>query len=311
MDVHPTENLLVVAGDKLGNVMLHNFHTSTTVSLENSHNTYTSDVRFFQSSVLSASYDGLFKIYDLETSVGSVLFEARTDREAITSAFLNADSSCLVAGDNVGRLHLFDARSGFQHMSVSGKLHGGKKVTRLHTHPYQPHLVCTGSTEPSVSMFDLRNLHTPIVKLKQDAMITFVEFSPLGDKLLAISKNDALLIWNNLHQMPSCTKPLTVKHPIDPKNAFTVPSRGAWYPFHEDIIAIGGMKRDSVDKGCLPSRPVDFFKASTGDKICTLYDSRGTTISNILRFHPSQPDVMVTASNLRVVRWCPKSIDRD
>jgi DNA damage-binding protein 2 len=230
---------------------------------------------------------------------------------AIRSGGGGVGSPSLLVGDDVGNLFTIDPRSSTPAHSAF-KAHK-KKIQHIDSNPVRKNLVCTGSNDQTVRMWDTRMLgeKNEVAVLKVGTSVASACFSPItGRKLLVTSLANAILVYNDVDVFGSDVAP-TPDHNIvhgHQYNRYISVAKGVWDPkdVREDLFMCGRYLGEAynvpnMEKAML-LHPVDLFSASKGTLISSLVDSTVHTVCPVNRFHPSA-DLIVSGTSLNLFMW--------
>jgi DNA damage-binding protein 2 len=229
----------------------------------------------------------------------------------IRSGGAGVGSKSLLVGDDVGNLFTIDPRSSTPAQNVF-KAHK-KKIQHIDCNPARDNLVCTGSYDQTVRMWDARMLHAEkeVAVLKVGTSVASACFSPIsGRKLLITSLGNSLLVYNDVDVLGSEIAP-TPDHDIvhgHQYNRYISVTKSVWDPkdVREDLFMCGRYLGEAynvpnVERAML-LHPVDLFSASKGALISSLVDSNVRTVCPVNRFHPTA-HLIVSGTSLNVFMW--------
>ncbi|GIM03293.1 hypothetical protein Vretimale_8052, partial [Volvox reticuliferus] len=169
LEFHPTNDSIVVSGDKKGALAVWNFdqvHDRTVY--DTVHSCLTNSIRFLpwldSMTAVTASSDGTAKLVDLETGDWRPLLDLNPGgwvQGGPWHMIYGCDASpalgSVVVGDSNGYVHLLDPRTRGSVCSL--QLHRkGNKIVSVHMHPLNPLLVLTAGNDHSARIFDIREL---------------------------------------------------------------------------------------------------------------------------------------------------------
>ncbi|GIL75418.1 hypothetical protein Vretifemale_5211, partial [Volvox reticuliferus] len=167
LEFHPTNDSIVVSGDKKGALAVWNFdqvHDRTVY--DTVHSCLTNSIRFLpwldSMTAVTASSDGTAKLVDLETGDWRPLLDLNPGgwvQGGPWHMIYGCDASpalgSVVVGDSNGYVHLLDPRTRGSVCSL--QLHRkGNKIVSVHMHPLNPLLVLTAGNDHSARIFDIR-----------------------------------------------------------------------------------------------------------------------------------------------------------
>ncbi|POM68594.1 Hypothetical protein PHPALM_15234, partial [Phytophthora palmivora] len=170
------DRVVVACGDKMGHVALWTPPSQANMKVENSasqlavyrpHYTPVSQLIFPDSSKLvSSSFDGTVKEFDLRAAESSVVYDT-SDDAGISSLVTAGTAQCYYASCDDGTVRLIDRRARKVQSSIY-QLHE-KKINTVHQHPRLDFCVATASLDRTVCLWDARKMsskkNTPLVSL--------------------------------------------------------------------------------------------------------------------------------------------------
>ena len=195
-----SHDIVVVAGDKKGNVGIWNVGSSNVedgVFSTRPHSGTISHLTFSKintSKLLTSSYDGSIK--ELDANKG-IFREILTLEDRCLYEFDSLpDMSATYVADDEGDVHQIDLRMNAKNRDISSWTAHQKKINTLRVHPTKPWLIATASLDRSVSLWDVRRISSsgssssssslvPIYHLPHELSVSCAVFSTDGTKMLS------------------------------------------------------------------------------------------------------------------------------
>jgi len=317
--IHPTESkLLVAAGDKWGSIGFWDVQSSG-IQVVKPHsrpvNCMTYD--FFDSSKLvSTSYDGTMRIFDINEKKSSVLHAAPEDNESYMTYHTQVDRDCfLVTLGGPGMIALIDRR--LSHFKTAAKMkicdYVSPKTVSLH--PTKTNVVFLAPIDKGCGIFDMRkqvrrckgdtafSSIEPLVHLKdsddkyREMGISSAFFSPAtGNRVVTVGYGSTNGL-SKLRLYDTSDENLTKhygKNYLEPYERIGYASstgqlvtqhRAEWHPRLDDIFFIGSYQG---------SRRINVF-TDTGRNF-SMSSKYLKSVCSIVKCHPSQ-DIVVGADS--------------
>ena len=249
--------------------------------------------------LLTTSYDGSVRIMDIEKQQFLEAFVHPNDG-LLSCASASREGSFFVSTVD-GEVGLLDPRATPGSTRLS-RLHE-RKICTVHLNPVNEHLLVTASLDRTVGIWDSRKLKSgawPLVRFEHDLAVTSASFSPSGRKLLSVSNDNLLRLWDPVCE-PLAKNPLSdtivdpskIKHDNRTGRWLTV-FRGVWDPKDDDIFILGNL-----------GRVVDVYstKASSHSRAIALASEFMTTVPAVNACHPSRNWVISGNASGKVFFW--------
>mmetsp|Transcript_13664 Transcript_13664/g.29697 ORF Transcript_13664/g.29697 Transcript_13664/m.29697 type:complete len:592 (+) Transcript_13664:182-1957(+) len=326
---HPSESsLLVCAGDKKGHVGLWNFdqrgedgtNNADGVHLFKPHNRVVTHLEWNRTgtSLLSASYDGSVRLFDIHTQKFQEIFATYDDDSAFkgklgygvdtgygywTQYFCldprNADDRCLFMSTSKGTVLHLDLRSKGKitfHHELSEK-----KINTVSLHP-DGNIMATAGLDCTVKLWDIRKFKSPKVAHKattgckplgtQQAgrSVNSAFFSPSGKSIVSTTMNNYLDLTENMHTQSGTVKATTKIRHDNHTGRWLSTFMAQWHPTmtNEELFVVGSMRQP---------RTMELFGGETGKLLRGVKGESLTAVVSRCCFHPSQERLVVVGGN--------------
>jgi len=250
---HPSPHtMLACAGDKSGHVGLWNVD-SVTSYLFRPHSSVVTHLEWnlAGTSLLSASYDGSVREFDLHSQTFKEIFATYDDSSQYnTKLGSNLDEGwiqyvcrdkqnddCLLACNSKGAFMRADLRC----RTVVKHYVSEKKLNTVSQHPHAPY-IATAGLDTLVRLFDLRNMSKVISHQQCGRSVSSAFFSPSGKHLLATTMSDNLTITTDAHLNQDRFIPNKIIKHDNHTGRWLSTFMARWHP-HNDIFVVGSMNR--------------------------------------------------------------------
>lgn len=176
--------------------------------------------QFDPSKLISTSYDGTVRLFDIQHQKSSVLFGFDEDDSAYTTYHAQVDKDCfLVSLGRSGLVGLIDPRVSNTSTSANFKVYEKASPKMVSLHPTQRHLFVAPSSKGDCGIFDMRNpgkgktLMKPIKQLiGHGKAISSAKFSSVtGCRIVTVSYDNKLRIFDTTSK-PEIIKPYKSIH---------------------------------------------------------------------------------------------------
>lgn len=317
LEFHPTNNNLLLSGDKKGQVGVWDFgKVYEKMVYGNIHSCIVNNMRFNPTnhdSVYAASSDGTISCTDLETGISLSLMNLNPDGWQGPSSWrmlygmdMNSEKGLVLVADNFGFLYLVDTRSNNK-IGEPILIHKkGTKVVGLHCNPVQPDLLLSCGNDHFARIWDMRRMEagSSLHELAHKRVVNSAYFSPLsGSKILTTSIDNRLRVWDSIFgDLDSPSREIVHSHDF---NRHLTPFRAEWDPKDpsESLAVIGRYISENYNGAAL--HPIDFIDISTGQLVAEVMDPNITTITPVNKLHP-RDDVLASGSSRSIFMWRPK-----
>ncbi|GAX18696.1 hypothetical protein FisN_10Hh090 [Fistulifera solaris] len=313
--VHPSsDQVIAAAGDKSGYVGIWNVDGASKVNdgvhLFKYHSGAVSCLEWTSSGskLLSGSYDGTVRVFDVEKEsmvqhfatvdesfgkdhLGYNLdtgYSFWTQYACIDSRFMT--DQCFFVSTSIGTALHVDLRSKGQ--VTFNRQWSEKKINTLSLHPNGCSMI-SGGLDCTVKLWDLRNLSknrdVPVAEYFGGKSINSAYFSPKGQFVVATTMSDKLDIIKDFHLEKSSSKPTkpwkSIRH--DNKTGRWLTTFNArWHP-SLDIFCVGSMARPRRIEIFSPE--TELLRGISGDAL--------TAVASRCCFHPSTDHLIVVGGN--------------
>lgn len=306
--VHPgSEKVLVAVGGKWGGVGL--WDALDAAGPQNGVHLYVPHRRpvncltwdqFNPCQLISTSYDGTSRIFDLEKQQHRLLYgdEDFLDAGGYTTAHSQIDAhTFLVTKGKTGMVGVVDTRKGagatVQDLAVLERI--SPKCVDLH--PLQRDIFLVANNRSGCFLFDIRSarkskLMEPVCELAgHGKSISSALFSPLtGNKVITVAYDDRLRLFNTTKLAGLLTSQET-KH-NNQTGRWLTPFKACWHPRKDDLVLTGSMSWP---------REIEVWHAVTAlTRIHHLKGEDLASICSIISVHPTREVVVGGNSSGRV-----------
>lgn len=306
---HPrADQLVVAAGDKRGNLALwradaasDNDATNAVVAMYRPHTSPVTQLYFAprdSAKLLSASYDGSVREFDLAAAAFTELFGTHDDA-GITSMAVAQDESALLVSCDDGAVWTVDPRQA--RAKQSQFLLHDKKVNTVHRHPSLPFCFATASLDRTVCLWDARTLRkrktVPLVTMPHGRSVNCAYFSPDGAHLVTVGQDDFVNVFATADAQHYDAHTVAPTLAIPHNNAtgrWLTKLHAAWDPKRTDQFVIGCMQQP---------RRLQIFHATRKNPIQELTSEYFNSVHSINVFHPTLDAIAGGNSSGRLALW--------
>jgi len=325
---HPTsDKILAVAGDKQGYVGLWDTsksgsdHHTNGVSLFRPHGRPVASLEWNRGGdrLLSASYDGSVRLFDIHKQEFSEIFATYDDSDEFKNKLgydldegrnfwiqhacidhVNGDDDCLFISTSAGTVLHVDLR--MKKKITFNKYLSEKKINTVSLHPNGQTMVTAG-LDRMVQIWDIRKFQTdkrqnsngkvskPLSIQHVTKSVNSAFFSPSGRNLLCTTMANTIDIIKDAHLQTSVIKEPTFRIRHDNQTGRWLSTFMAkWHPAfeEEDIFVVGSM---------IQPRTMEFFDGNKGKLIRGVQGDALTAVVSRCCFHPSTKDIIAMGGN--------------
>jgi WD40 repeat protein len=314
---HPsTDQLVIAAGDKQGNIGIWNVDAPADEPNDGLyefryHNGAVNNLQFTShNSLLSTSYDGTVRLFDLEKQCARQVFATYDDSSEFkdklgygldTGYNFWTQYMCLDHRANDGLAFFLSTSTGFvYHVDLRAnqltftKQLSEKKINTVSLHP-NGHSLLTAGLDGDVSLWDIRRLATKqkparIAAFSSGRSVNSAFFSPSGAHVVSTTMANKLDIFHNLHLAATDDDTIQPAHRIAHDNKtgrWLTTFMATWHP-SLDIFCVGSMRRP---------REIQIFD-TTGSMLRSITGDDLTAVASRCCFHYASSS---TESRLTVV----------
>jgi len=305
LDIHPTESkLLVAAGGKWGSIGFWDVSDNTSemhgVQVIKPHtrpiNCLTFD-KFDQCRLVSSSYDGSVRLFDINQQKSSVIFGLPEDSSSFISYHSQIDQHCfLITLGKSGIVGLVDTRVSNNSTTSSYKVFEKASPKTVSVHPVQTEYFLSPNNKGTCGIFDRRmnkstKVMTPVSSLigHTKAISSAFFSSQTGHKVVTVAYDNKIRIFDTENMNKKETKPyLSINHNNQTGRWLTT-FKAEFHPRIEQVFFCGSMNRP---------RQIDCF-TTEGDQFNLKGDDLASVCS-IVKCHPTQDIVVGGNSSGRV-----------
>lgn len=304
---HPrTDKLVVATGDKRGNLSLWSADEPSdaedVVGMYRPHTSPITQLHFApndSTKLLSASFDGSIREFDLKAATFSELF-ATDDDVGVTSMTIDTERNAFLISCEDGHIWSVDRRESSSRNRSSYLLHE-KKINTVHQHPLLPFCLATASLDRTVCLWDLRKLsqsgNEPLVTMPHGRSVNCAYFSPSGDHLVTVGQDNYVNIFDTgdaKHRDAHNVAPtLAIPH-NNQTGRWLTKLHAAWDPKRKDQFVIGCMQQP---------RRIQIFHATRKNPIQELTSEYFNSVHSINVFHPVLDVIAGGNSSGRLCLW--------
>ncbi|CEG47519.1 WD40 protein [Plasmopara halstedii] len=310
------DRVVVACGDKLGHIALWTpSEAIKTLSpsplvVYQPHRTPVTQLIFPDASTLiSSSFDGSVREFDLRAAKSSIVFET-SDDAGISSLVAASTASCYYASCDDGSVRFIDRRAS-KVQSSRYQLHE-KKINTVHQHPSVDFCVATASLDRTVCLWDARQLSTqktkPLVTLPHHRSVNCAYFSPRdGDWLVTVGQDSYIDMFDTSSlakqkvsekAVVSVPDPIRVRH-NNLTGRWLTKLHAAWDPKRPNQFVIGCMEQP---------RRVQIFRAGRRRCVRELKSENFASVHSINVFHPHLELIAGGNSSGRLALWRGKRV---
>ena len=284
IEVHPTcDKILVAAGGKWGEIGLWDVTNESVISYK-SHvspvNCLTFN-RYKNHQLISTSYDGTMRSFDLKAQKVELLFGSEESEHYTTyHAQMTSDSFLLTLGKS-GKVGVIDSRSTPEKPSQIFNVfdRGASPKTISYAPTNQSFVVINNKAQCRI--FDIRNPKKQLMDLLgHSRAISSAFFSPSDSQILTTCYDNRMRIYgvgsrvNDTHIHPQ----LSFIHNNHTGRWLTT-FKAEWHPKREDLFLMGSMDQP---------RRIEAFDSTNGNLLTTLQDADYLkSVCSIVKVHPT------------------------
>merc|ERR1711997_1150674 len=307
--IHPTETkLLVAAGGKWGALgfwdVQDNESKSHGVQVIKHHsrpiNCMTYDT-FDSSKLISTSYDGTCRIFDINEKKSSVIYGIPEDDASYTTYHAQVDRDCfLVTLGKSGIVGLIDRRVSHLKPASNFKVYEKCSPKVVSVNPTKTNLFLTPSNKGNCGIYDMRkggksSLMAPLTELiGHSKAISSAFFSPkTGSKVVTVAYDNKLRLYDTSDEnlTAKILKPCKSISHNNQTGRWLTTFKAEWHPKRDDVFFVGSMNQP---------RQIDVY-SDQGDHFPM--GDRGeylASVCSIVKCHPTQDIVVGGNSSGRV-----------
>jgi len=307
--IHPTETkLLVAAGGKWGALgfwdVQDNESSTHGVQVIKHHsrpiNCMTYDA-FDSSKLITTSYDGTCRIFDINEKKSSVIFGVPDDDSAYTTYHAQVDRDCfLVTLGKQGIVGLIDRRVSHLKPTSNFKVYDRQSPKVVSVNPSRTNLFLAPSNKGNCGIYDMRKgcksgVMAPLSELMgHSKAISSAFFSPkTGSRVVTVAYDNKLRLYDTSEDKLTAKilKPYKSISHNNQTGRWLTTFKAEWHPNRDDIFFVGSMNQP---------RQIDVY-SDQGDHFPM--SDKGeylASVCSIVKCHPTQDIVVGGNSSGRV-----------
>jgi len=305
--IHPSQTkLLVAAGGKWGSIGFWDVNDNESkthgVQVVKHHsrpiNCLTYDI-FDSSKLISTSYDGTVRIFDINEKKSSVLFGVPEDDASYTTYHAQIDKDCfLVTLGRTGLVGLIDKRISHLKPATNFKLYDKVSPKVVSLHPIKRNLFLAPSNKGDCAIYDMRNatkngVMKPLTQLiGHTKAISSAFFSPkTGSRVVSVAYDNKLRIYDTSDDKFNANhiKPYKSITHNNQTGRWLTTFKAEWHPGRDDIFFVGSMTQP---------RQIDAY-SDKGDHF-VFNGEHLASVCSIVKCHPTQDIIVGGNSSGRV-----------
>lgn len=307
------DRIVVACGDKVGHLALWTpgkeaqavSSPAASLAVYRPHSTPLTQLIFSnKSTLLSSSFDGSVREFDLRAAASSLVYETR-DKAGISSLVEAGTLQCYYASCDDGSVRLIDRRASTM-QSARYQLHE-KKVNTVHQHPRLDFCLATASLDRTVCLWDARRLarttNPPLVTLPHARSVNCAYFSPReGEWLVTVGQDsyiDMFATSSLAEQQRSKRLDVTLPAPLRVRHnnltgRWLTKLHAAWDVKRPNHFVIGCMEQP---------RRLQIFQAGRRRPVRELVSENFASVHSINAFHPHVDLLAGGNSSGRLALW--------
>jgi len=305
LDIHPTESkVLVAAGGKWGSIGFWDVSDNTSemhgVQVIKPHtrpiNCLTFD-KYDQSRLVSTSYDGSVRLFDINEQKSSVIFGLPEDSSSYITYHSQIDQHCfLITLGKSGTIGLVDTRVSNNSTTSNYKIFEKASPKTVSVHPVQTEYFLSPNNKGACGIFDRRmnkssKVMTPVASLigHTKAISSAFFSSQTGNKAVTVAYDNKIRIFDTENLNQNTMKPYKSITHNNQTGRWLTTFKAEFHPRIEQVFFCGSMNRP---------RQIDCF-TTEGDQFNLKGDDLASVCS-IVKCHPTQDIVVGGNSSGRV-----------
>ncbi|POM69350.1 Hypothetical protein PHPALM_14367 [Phytophthora palmivora] len=303
------DRIVVASGDKEGHIALwspsNKDGSDSSVVLYRPHGFAVSQLVFPDAArLISSSYDGTVREFDLWTSKLSVVCDAGFGISAVAASM---NPQFFYAGCDDGTLRLIDRRA--RTLDRSGYPLHEARINTLDQHPVLNYCIATASLDNTVCFWDKRKISSeanlPVVTLPHADNVGCAYFSPRdGEWLVTVSQDSYINIFDTSiisERNDSDPLPIQLPNPIRTQHNNSISSSGSKFMLH---AAWDPKTTNKFVIGCMEKPPrIQIFNAGNCSTVRELTSSNFDSSHPVNVFHPYLDLIASGNSTGRIALW--------
>merc|ERR1711997_1313150 len=305
--IHPTETkLLVAAGGKWGALgfwdVQDNESSTHGVQVIKHHsrpiNCLTYDT-FDPSKLISTSYDGTCRVFDINEKKSSVIYGVPEDDASYTTYHAQVDRDCfLVTLGKSGIVGLIDRRVSHLKPASNFKVYEKQSPKVVSVNPTRTNLFLAPSNKGDCGIYDMRKggksgVMTPVTELiGHSKAISSAFFSPkTGSRVVSVAYDNKLRLYDTSEDKFNANhiKPYKSITHNNQTGRWLTTFKAEWHPGRDDVFFVGSMTQP---------RQIDAY-SDKGDHF-VFNGEHLASVCSIVKCHPTQDIIVGGNSSGRV-----------
>ena len=296
--IHPTESkVLLAAGGKWGSIgfwdVLDNESEKHGVQVIKHHsrpiNCLTFDI-YNSSKLISTSYDGSVRIFDINAQSSSVLFAYPEDSSNYCTYHCQLTNSTYLVSVGKAGICLIDSRQPHDKTAANFNVYEKASPKMVSAHPLKQDYFLAPSSKGDCAIFDRRNpssgskLMKPVVNLiGHTKALSSAKFSPLtGSQVVTVAYDNKIRLFDTGSDWTKKElKPIKSINHNNQTGRWLTTFKAEWHPQRENVFFVGSM-----------NQPRQMDVVVNNSELYALKGEDLASVCSIVQCHPTQ-DVIV------------------
>ena len=305
--VHPTESkVLVAAGGKWGSIgfwdVLDTESEKHGVQVIKHHSRPVNCLSFdaYDSSrLISTSYDGSVRIFDINHQKSSVLFAYPEDSADYCTYHCQLTETTYLVSVGKAGIVLIDSREPHSKYQKSFKVYEKALTKMVSVHPMRKEYFVAPSSKGDCGIFDTRmgsssKLMKAVTNLNgHTKALSSAKYSPLtGSKVVTVSYDNKVRLFNTSGEFKKDLKAYKSIYHNNQTGRWLTTFKAEWHPQNEEVFFVGSM-----------NQPRQMDIVTNNDNFTELHSLKGedlASVCSIVQCHPSQDIIVGGNSSGRV-----------
>ena len=306
--IHPTQSkVLIAAGGKWGSIgfwdVLDTESAKHGVQVIKHHSRPVNCLSFddYNSSrLISTSYDGSVRLFDINQQKSSILFAyPEEDSNFYCNYHCQIDSHNFLVSVGKAGISLIDSRLSSSKAVSNFKVYDKASPKMVSVHPLKKEYFLAPSSKGDCAIFDTRmatssKLMKPLINLYgHTKSLSSAKFSPLtGSKVVTVAYDNKIRLFNTSEEFKQDLKPYKSISHNNQTGRWLTTFKAEWHPQNEDIFFVGSM-----------NQPRQMDVVTNKGNLSDLYALKGedlASVCSIVKCHPSKDIIVGGNSSGRV-----------